>query len=84
MTYWQYKNERLSVIDSLLRYLPFCETQSQQESILGEIARLRRIVREIEEMTKAEAQKKVKFKKMTIESCLNIETDVIESEAYVK
>lgn len=71
MTYWQYKNERLSVIDSLLRYLPFCKTDKEHDAVSEEISRLRKTVREIEEMTKTEAQKQVKFKTMTIESNLN-------------
>lgn len=63
--------EQVSVIDGLLRYLPLCENQSQFDQVMQEVRRLRKEVSEIEEMTKTERQKKVKFKLMTIESEIN-------------
>lgn len=71
MTFQQHLMEQVGVIDLLLRYLPFCENQEEFDKVMSEIRKLRKEVGEIEEMTKTERQKKVKFKLMTIESEMN-------------
>jgi len=55
----------------MLHYLPFCKTSHERDSILQEIRNIRYEITEIEEMTKSEKQKYVKWKVMTIESDLN-------------
>ena len=71
ITFQQHLVNRLSILFKMLHYLPFCKTSHERDSILQEIRNIRYEITEIEEMTKSEKQKYVKWKVMTIESDLN-------------
>ena len=72
MTFQQHLMEQVSVIDQLLRYLPFCDYYYQRDMIMSEVVRIRREVMQIEEMTKTERQMDIKVRIMTIESKINV------------
>lgn len=70
MTFQQYLVNRVDIIDRLLRYLPYCNTSMEKDSIMSELRNLRYEVSNIEEMTRTERQKEIKELIITIESIL--------------
>lgn len=72
MTYQLFLLQQVELIRRLLLILPYCDTDEESYRILTEIRRLRISVSNIEEMTKTERQKEVKFRVMTIESRLEV------------
>jgi len=76
VTFHEYMMAQVDVIDRLLRYLPFCETSKECDSIMYEISQIRSNVSFYEEMTKTEKQKEVIFKTVTVESDINFFSNV--------
>lgn len=72
MTHQEYLFQNVIIIDSLLRYLPFCDNSTQRDAIMEEVRRSRKIITDIEDMTKTEKQRDIKFLKLTIESKMNL------------
>jgi hypothetical protein len=71
MTYQQKVMQDVILIGSLLKYIPHCKNEGEENLILEEVRNMRRRITDIEEMTRTEKQLKVKEKIMTIESDLN-------------
>ena len=72
MTYQQKVMQDVILISSLLKYIPHCKNEEQENLILEEVRNMRSRVTDIEEMTRTEKQLQVKQKIMTIESDLNL------------
>lgn len=72
MTYQQKLMDNVRQIDLLLKFIPYCKGEEEENEILYEVGNLRRRVSEIEEMTKTERQRVTRLKTMTIESNLNL------------
>lgn len=70
MIHQQYLMDQVYLVDLLLNFLPFCNTEDEQFEILEEVGRIRNIITQIEELTKTERQRDLKFRIMTIESSM--------------
>lgn len=68
MTRGQYMMALVSSISCLLDYLPHCETAEEQEAIMEEVRRMRKIIMQIEELTMTERGFDINFISMSIES----------------
>lgn len=68
MTYQQHLMRQVFLIGLLLDYLPHCTSESQKDSILEEVRRMRRSISAIEEMTKTERHTKARMVRVIIES----------------
>lgn len=67
-----YLCQQVELIHRLLLFLPLCKNSKDRDNILQEIRSIRWKVSDIEEMTKTERQKDVKFRIMTIDSDFDI------------
>tara|TARA_Y100001951_G_C11295119_1_gene275016 strand:- start:2939 stop:3166 length:228 start_codon:yes stop_codon:yes gene_type:complete len=73
MDYQAYIIDRVNLIAPLLKFLPHCENGEQRDKIMVEVARIRKEIEMMQEMTKTERKQQVRFAILTIESEMNFE-----------
>lgn len=60
------------VIELLLDYLPHAKSNEDQERIMYEIVRMRKEIRNLEDLSKTEKMMEAKFLEVTVESKMNL------------